>query len=97
VTQKPAARPYTWNDCCRYGLPTFADPVVDRADAARLIRDVEPSFGEEFLDIAVVQGEAEIQPYCVLDDLGRKVMTAVAERSHAIMLSDTPRLPTRFP
>jgi len=25
---KPTVRPYTWNDCCRYGLPTFADPVV---------------------------------------------------------------------
>jgi hypothetical protein len=55
------------------------------------------SFGQEFLDIAVTQGEAEVQPYCILDDLGRKAMTAVAERSHAIMLSDTPRLPTRFP
>src|SRR6516162_10564993 len=28
VTQNRQFRPYTWNDCCRYGLPTFADPVV---------------------------------------------------------------------
>jgi hypothetical protein len=31
----------------------------------------------------------------VLDDLGRKAMTAVAERSHADILSDTPLAPDR--
>jgi hypothetical protein len=46
----------------------------------RFVRDVEPSFGQEFLDIAIAQGEAEIQPDRVLNDLGRKAMTAVAER-----------------
>jgi hypothetical protein len=35
-----------------------------------------------------------IQPDFVLDDLGRKAMTAIAERGHAVMLSDTTRLPT---
>ena len=38
----------------------------------RLVGDFEPSFGQQFLDIAVAQGEAEIQPNRVLDDLGRK-------------------------
>jgi len=33
----------------------------------------------------------------VLDDLGREAMAAVAERSHADSLSDTPLTPTRFP
>src|SRR5437868_15441082 len=46
---------------------------------------------------AVAQGEAEIEPDRVLHDLGRKAMAAVAERSHADMLSDTPPLPTRLP
>jgi hypothetical protein len=51
--------------------------------------DVEPSFGQEFLNIAVAQGEAEIQPDGVLDDLGREAMAAIAERGHADFLPDT--------
>jgi hypothetical protein len=42
---------------------------------------------EQFLDVAVAQGEAEINPNRVLDDLGRKVMTAVTKRNHADTLS----------
>ena len=47
----------------------------------------------QFLDIAVAQGEAEIKPDRVLDDLGRGAMAAVAERSHADILPDTPLAP----
>src|SRR6202030_3244065 len=56
----------------------------------RFVGDVEPSFGQQFLDIAVAKGEAEIEPDRVLDDLGREAMAAVAERAHADILSDTP-------
>jgi hypothetical protein len=42
---------------------------------------------------AVAQGEAEIEPDRVLDDLGRETMTAAAERSHLDILSDTPASP----
>ena len=49
----------------------------------RFVGDVEPSFGQELLDIAIAQSEAEIEPDRVLDDLGRKAMAEVAERSHA--------------
>jgi len=44
---------------------------------------------QQFLDIAVAQGEAEIQPNRVMDNLGREAMAAVAERSHGVILSDT--------
>src|SRR5215831_17477802 len=57
--------------------------------AHRFIGDVEPSFGQQLLDIAVAQGEAEIEPDRVLDDLGREAMAMVADRSHADILSDT--------
>src|SRR5215472_12120436 len=50
--------------------------------AHRFMGDVESSFGQQLLDIAVAQGEAEIEPNRVLDDLGREAMAAVAERSH---------------
>src|ERR1700757_1276812 len=59
----------------------------------RFVGDVEPSFGQQFLDIAVAHGEAEIEPDRVLDDLGREAMAVVAERSHADILPDTPAAP----
>src|SRR6202030_1019428 len=75
---------------------TLAQPSRDRGTELqhpsphRFVGDVEPSFGQQFLDIAVAQGEAEIEPDRVLDDLGRESMAAVAERAHADILSDTP-------
>jgi len=59
----------------------------------RFVGDVEPSFGQQLLDIAVAQGEVEIEPDRVLDDLGRGAMAAVAERSHADILPDMPLAP----
>ena len=56
-----------------------------------------PSRGQQLLDVAVAQGEAEIEPDGVLDDLGREAIAAVAERSHADILLDTLRAPDRFP
>src|SRR6266446_4511823 len=53
----------------------------------RFIGDVEPALGEQFLYVAVAQREAEIEPDRVLDDLGRKTMAAIAERSHAATLT----------
>ena len=54
-----------------------------------LVGDLKPAVGQQFLDIAVAQGEAEIEPDRVLDHLGREAMTAVAERSHTDILPDT--------
>jgi hypothetical protein len=51
---------------------------------------IKPAFGQQFLHVAVAQGEAEIEPDRVLDDLGREAMTAVAEPSHLDILPDTP-------
>ena len=45
------------------------------------------ALGEQFLNVAVAQREAEIEPDRVLDDLGRKTMAAIAERSHAATLT----------
>jgi len=57
------------------------------------VGDVEPSFGKQFLDIAVAQGEAAIELDRVLDDLRWEAMAAVAERSYADILPDTPLAP----
>ena len=42
----------------------------------RFIGDVEPTLGEQFLHVSVAQGEAEIKPDRVLNDLGREAMAA---------------------
>jgi hypothetical protein len=62
----------------------------------RFIGDVEPTLGQQFLYVSVAQGEAEIKPNCVLNDLGRKAMSAVGERSHLDILSGTPLPRLRF-
>jgi hypothetical protein len=70
------------NDSCFDGYPelsiqdcsTLAQPSRDRGTGLqypaphRFIRVVEPWFGQQFLDIAVAQGEAEIKPDRMLDD-----------------------------
>jgi len=56
----------------------FKHPTADR-----FIGHVEPAFGKQFLDIAVAQGEADIEPNCVLDDGRREPVAAVRERGHA--------------
>jgi hypothetical protein len=45
----------------------------------RFVGDFEPAFSQQFLDMAIAQAEAKIQPNRVLDDLGREPMAAVAE------------------
>ena len=62
----------------------------------RFVRDVETTLGKQSLDIAVAQGEAEIEPNRVLDDLGREAMAAVAERSMPTFYPIRRWLPTLF-
>jgi hypothetical protein len=72
--------------------PTLAESSRDRGTELQhpslhcFVEDVEPSFGRRFLDIAVAQGEAEIEPNRLLDDLAREAIAAVAERDHADIL-----------
>ena len=50
----------------------------------RFIRDLEPPLGEQFLHVSVAQGEAEIKPDRVLNDLGRKAMAAIRKLNHGL-------------
>jgi hypothetical protein len=56
----------------------------------RFIGEVEPALGEQLLDVSVAQGEAEIEPDRVLDDLAGKAMAVIAERWHAATLTYEP-------
>ena len=67
------------------GLPQLArDQRAEFQHPAphRFIGDVEPTLGEHFLHISVAQGEAEIKPDRVLNDLGRKAMAAIRKLNH---------------
>src|SRR5262249_8842289 len=78
---------------------TLAQPSRDRGTEFqhpaphRFVRDIESALGQQFLDIAVAQGEAKIQSNRVLDDLGWEAMTTVAEGSHPAILPDSPLPP----
>jgi hypothetical protein len=52
-----------------------------------------PRSANSFLDVAVAQGKAQIEPDRVLDDLGGEAMAPVAEQEHANILPDPPIAP----
>ena len=51
------------------------------------IGDVEAPLGEEFLDVAIAQREAQVESDRVLDDHWRKAVAAVGDFSHRPSLS----------
>ncbi|WP_442865012.1 IS5 family transposase [Bosea sp. NBC_00550] len=56
----------------------FEDPSPDR-----LVRNVEAALRQQLLDIAIAQGEPQIEPHGVPDDLGRELLTGAGNRLHA--------------
>src|SRR4029079_9278535 len=82
---------------------TLTQPSGDRGAGLqhpsphRLVGGVQTTLRQQLLELAVAQGDPEIKPDRVLNDLGREAMAAVAERSHADILPDAPMAPTRFP
>jgi len=46
------------------------------------VREVEPPLGQEFLDVSVAQGGAQIKPDRMLDDRRRKAVPAIGDFSH---------------
>ena len=47
-----------------------------------LIGDHDPALGKQILDIPETQGESDIKPDCLLDDLGREAVAAIADLGH---------------
>ena len=45
-----------------------------------LVRHVEAALGQQILDVSEAQREAAVEPYGVLDDLGRESMAAIGDR-----------------
>jgi hypothetical protein len=72
------------------------DPTISRDDLS--IRRPQMWFVLNCsTSVASDDDRAWIKPDRVLNDLGRKAMSAVTEWSHADILPDAPVAPTRFP
>ncbi len=50
---------------------------------------------QQFLDVSIAEREPQVEPGCVLDDQGRKAMTAIGELLHMVTLSRSLRLVSR--
>jgi hypothetical protein len=70
---------------------------LEHIDDARAAAHIDTAVFAIDKHIIGAQGKAEIEPNRVLDDPGREAMTAVAQRSHLDILSDTPPSPFPFP
>jgi hypothetical protein len=68
----------------RNGPAEFLGPAADR-----LVRDVDPALGESLLHIPQTEGELEIQPNGLADDLRGKPVSFVGDCSHLAPLSET--------
>lgn len=47
---------------------------LDRPAADRLVADLDPALGEQFLDVPKAEREAEVEPYSVADRVSREPM-----------------------
>ena len=63
-------------------LPSeFQHPTPDG-----FVGDVEPALGEEFLDVAIAQREAQIEPDRMLDDHRRNAVAPIRDFGHRVSL-----------
>ena len=55
-------------------------------NAHRFVRNVNAAFGQQILNIAVIEWKPEIQPDGMLDDLRREPMPGVGDFAHSSTL-----------
>jgi hypothetical protein len=53
------------------------------------IGEVEPTLGQEILDVSIAEREAQVQPHSMLDDNRRKTVAAIGDVSHRVSLPAT--------
>src|SRR5271165_1225237 len=63
----------------------------------RLIRHRHAAFRQQIFDVTQAEGEPKVEPYCLVNDLGRKTIPALADFLHPLGYSATGRTasPTR--
>src|SRR5881275_529546 len=48
----------------------------------RFVRNIDAALSQQFFDIPEAQGEAEIEPHSVLNDLGREPVAGIGQDFH---------------
>src|SRR5215203_6017064 len=76
--RRPWSQP---SQVARKSRSELEDPPPDR-----LVGNLEAALRQEFLDVAVGQGEPQIEPNRVPDDLRREAMTIVGDALHPLTL-----------
>src|SRR5271165_4898118 len=63
----------------------------------RLIRQRHAALRQQIFDVTQAEGEPEVEPYCLVNDIGRETIPAVADFLHPLGYSATGRTasPTR--
>ena len=51
-------------------------PELQHPSPYRFIGDIQPTLGQQILDIAEAEGEAKVQPHRMPDDVRRKLVTS---------------------
>jgi hypothetical protein len=59
-------------------------PELERSPPDRLIGDIEPTFGQDFLHISITERELQVEPDGMPDDLGRELVTAIEDGLHSL-------------
>jgi hypothetical protein len=77
-----ASGAHAWNASHTTQVASVSWSELESPAPNRLIGHVEPALGQEFLHVAVAQGEPEIEPDRVPDDLGWELMSGVGDGRH---------------
>src|SRR4030095_9398788 len=72
--------------------PSDCGTEADHPTPDRLVRHLDATLGEQVLDVAVAQGEAEIHPDGALDHVRWKSVAGIVRRGHWLPLRRAPAL-----
>src|SRR5208283_2818126 len=59
----------------------------------RLIRHRHSALRQQILDVTQAEGEPEVEPYCLVNDLGRETIPGAADLVHPRWATRPPRKP----
>src|SRR5208283_5197865 len=59
----------------------------------RLVGHRHSALRQQILDVTQAEGEPEVEPYCLVNDLGRETIPAVADLVHPRAATRPPRTP----
>src|SRR5258706_963174 len=80
VTMTVGSKPCRFS---RFLISLTAAALSQHPSPDRLVADLQPALRQQICSIAVAQGEAQVEPNRVPDQIGRKTVAGVGNRLHA--------------